>query len=51
MADAGTDTAMSAVIRSESDQPTTMRVSRSMTVERCSHPSPVRRYAMSPTSL
>lgn len=51
MADVSADTAMSAVIRSDSDQPTSMRVFRSMTVERYSHPSPVRRYVMSPTSL
>lgn len=43
MADASAETTMSAVMRSESDQPTTMRVLRSMTVDRYSHPSPVRR--------
>ena len=34
---------MSAVMRSESAQPTTIRVFRSITVDRNSQPSPVRR--------
>ena len=43
MADPSAATAMSAVMRSDSDQRTTMRVHRSLTVARYSHPCPVRR--------
>lgn len=43
LADSSAATAMSAVMRPDSDHPTTMRVFRSITVARCSRPSPVRR--------
>lgn len=42
---------MSAVMRSDIAHPTTVRVHRSMTVARYSHPWPVLRCVMSPTSL
>ena len=44
------EAATSAVMRSEGDHPTTMRVHRPIAVARQSQPCPVRRQAMSPQS-
>lgn len=44
------DATMSTAIRSESDQPTTMRPFKPITVKGHSTPSPVHKYAMSSTN-